>query len=136
MGYCTHFTLNYTLPKCDTAFVEELAEKGVTIPEDVIINQSTINLETKLHEALDSFVAYGEPGLLMKVFTESLEAMNWYRHDDDMREFSKLFPTIVFELCGEGDRAGDLWRAYYKNGKMQYCPARITYGEYDESKLE
>ena len=63
------------------------------------------------------------------------ESSKWYEHDEEMLEMSKAFPEIVFYLHGEGEESGDLWFTYYKNGKKQYCPARIEFDEYDESKL-
>ena len=60
----------------------------------------------------------------------------WYEHDEHMLEISKQYPNVVFELYGEGEEAGDLWKKYYKNGKRQYCPAEVSFPEFDESKLE
>lgn len=59
----------------------------------------------------------------------------WYEHHEEMFELSKQFPETVFCLYGNGEENGDTWYTYYKNGKKQYCPAKITYDEYDESKL-
>jgi len=63
------------------------------------------------------------------------DTCKWYDHDKDMIKYSKKHPNVVFEIMGEGEEAGDLWYTYYKNGKMQFCKAVITYDEYDESKL-
>lgn len=59
----------------------------------------------------------------------------WYEHNEEMIELSKQFPETVFCLYGNGEENGDTWYQYYKNGKSQYCPAKISYDEYDESKL-
>jgi hypothetical protein len=53
-----------------------------------------------------------------------------------MRAFSKIYPNTLFKLKGEGEEAGDVWIKYFKNGKMQSCPAKITFEEYDENKLK
>ncbi|HNC78543.1 MAG TPA: hypothetical protein PLQ71_15870 [Nitrospira sp.] len=60
----------------------------------------------------------------------------WYTCTDDMEEFSKLFPGIVFRLHGDGDgEENDLWDEYYLDGKSQRCDAEIIYPPYDPSKL-
>lgn len=60
----------------------------------------------------------------------------WYEHHEEMIELSNHFTETIFCLYGNGEENGDTWYRYYKNGKSQYCPAKITYDEYDESKLE
>ena len=59
----------------------------------------------------------------------------WYDHENDLRKLSAKYPHAVFTLCGAGDGYEDLWRKYFKNGKMQYAPAQISYEEFDESRL-
>ena len=61
---------------------------------------------------------------------------SWYGHEDEMREFSEMYPDHLFELGGCGENSEDIWIKYFKNGKMQHCPAIITFDEYDEGKLE
>ena len=63
------------------------------------------------------------------------DAVTWYNHETDMKEISKLFPDVVFQLDGEGDQNLDVWTKYFKNGKMQDCPAIISFDEYNENKL-
>ena len=67
---------------------------------------------------------------------ECEEWNKWYEHDEEMLELSKHFPNVVFCLDGEGEENGDIWRTYYKNGKKQYCPAKIIFDDYDERKLK
>lgn len=59
----------------------------------------------------------------------------WYSHSKDMKEFSKKYPDKVFELSGEGEESGDLWKAYYWNGKEQMCRAVLVYPSYDPKKF-
>ena len=51
----------------------------------------------------------------------------WYGHDEDMIEFSKQFPDVMFVLYGHGENRGDEWRRYYQNGKTMLTPSYITY---------
>jgi len=63
------------------------------------------------------------------------EQVKWYDHKEEMKEYSSKYPKVLFILSGEGEEAGDLWREYYLNGKVQACEAKITYPAFDESKL-
>lgn len=63
------------------------------------------------------------------------DSCKWYEHESDMKRISKEFPSVVFELSGEGEESGDIWKEYYKNGRMQRCNARIEFDPYDENQL-
>lgn len=73
---------------------------------------------------------------LIETLDGNYDSFKWYNHEEDMLEVSRAFPDTLFELHGEGEEPGDLWRKYFKNGKIQRCPAQITYEEYNESKLQ
>lgn len=60
----------------------------------------------------------------------------WYDADEHLKAFSLKHPEKVFCLHGEGEEPADIWNTYYKNGKMQHCPAIITFESYDENKLK
>jgi hypothetical protein len=62
--------------------------------------------------------------------------VKWYSCEKDMKEFSIKHPKTVFMLTGSGEENGDLWHAYFLNGKMQMCKAIITYDDFDHSKLQ
>lgn len=59
----------------------------------------------------------------------------WYDWERDMREFSAAHPEVLFLLEGQGEDSADLWRAYFKGGRMQLAKARITFDDFDEAKL-
>lgn len=67
---------------------------------------------------------------------DSYDSVKWYDHETDMREISKQFPNVIFELHGEGENNEDIWDKYFRNGKMQACYAKIVIPPFDESKLE
>jgi|14_taG_2_1085336.scaffolds.fasta_scaffold63781_1 hypothetical protein len=62
--------------------------------------------------------------------------IKWYGWDDDMKGYSKKHPNVTFSILGEGEESGDLWVAYFKNGKMHFAAAEITYEDFDEKKLK
>lgn len=108
MGYYTRFTLNLSAP--DGFNIDDLVEV-MKLPQYNIIDW---------------------------VFDENLETYDeakWYNHEDDMKEISKLFPDVLFELHGEGEENDDMWIQYFKDGKTQLCMAQIVFEPYDESKL-
>lgn len=64
------------------------------------------------------------------------ERVTWYDHEKHMREFSKLYPNVLFKLYGEGEEFGDGWYEYYQNGLMQRCEAVITYPPYNKELMK
>ena len=64
------------------------------------------------------------------------EPIIWDTHEKDLRKFSKEYEDYVFILFGQGEEMPDLWVKYFKNGKMQYEPAEIKFGDFDERKLK
>jgi hypothetical protein len=63
------------------------------------------------------------------------QEMKWYDHEDELKEFSLKHPKLLFRLDGEGEESGDLWVKYIKNGKVQFCPAIISFKKYSPKKL-
>lgn len=59
----------------------------------------------------------------------------WYDCDDDMRELSELFPDKLFRVDGQGEDPDDIWRLYWKNGKVQESKRTVSYEPFDETKL-
>jgi hypothetical protein len=76
----------------------------------------------------DSFFYY--------LWTNNHDEMKWYEHEDDMKNFSKLFPKVLFTLEGTGEEAGDMWVKYFQNGKMQVAKAKIEFEPYDPKKMK
>lgn len=61
--------------------------------------------------------------------------LSWYDHEEDMVKLSQQFPDILFILSGNGENAGNLWKAYFLGGLIQRAPARIVYDDFDKDKL-
>lgn len=97
-----------------------------------IINQDVDGMEIIAilrEEYGDAYDALEENG-------NSNNSCKWYDHEDDLCAFSKKFPEVIFELSGEGDEAGDVWKAYFQNGKMQRCQAEMIIPPFDPEKLK
>ena len=121
MGYETRYSL-------DVGIVKVLKEvKGI----DSYGNPATIFVEEYIdHEKLENEIS--KLSGYSYLFSDSCK---WYEHEKDMRTISKKYKDVLFKLSGEGEESGDIWVKYFKNGKMQSCPARIEFDPFDESKL-
>lgn len=71
---------------------------------------------------------------LFAALTGQGSEMKWYEHEEDLRKFSKDFPATLFRLDGRGED-GEVWIKYFKDGKMQKCPGRVVYDEFNEKEL-
>lgn len=65
----------------------------------------------------------------------SNESGKWYSHEQDLKEFSKKYPDILFMLEGEGEENDDMWHLYVRNGKSQKQKAVITFPPFDPSRF-
>lgn len=55
------------------------------------------------------------------------DSIKWYDCEKDMKYISKKFPNLLFEISGEGEESGDLWRAYFQNGDTEHVAAKIIF---------
>ena len=62
--------------------------------------------------------------------------MKWYDHEEDMRDFSKKFPDVLFILDGAGEESGDIWKKYFKNGLMQSLKPKLKFPPYNPARLK
>lgn len=139
MGYYTRYDLEYKLSE-DSVYDKELEdfrheciEKDIEIPPSLSINPR--KLSEALYEYLDSDNACSY-GRLTNFINGRADSCKWYDHEEDLKRVSERFPTVLFTLSGEGEESGDIWRKYFKDGKMQKCEAKITFDEFDEAKLK
>jgi hypothetical protein len=68
-------------------------------------------------DQLDNYV--GEINAVSKYDLTRGESITWYDWQNDMQAVSKKFPDVVFRVDGEGEEAGDIWVAWFKNGKVK-----------------
>lgn len=59
----------------------------------------------------------------------SYVSIKWYEHMDDMRAVSKKFKDVLFHLTGKGEESGDVWDAFFLNGKGQKHHAELIRAE-------
>lgn len=64
-----------------------------------------------------------------------IDSCKWDNFRNDMKEISNTYKDVLFQISGVGDDVGDIWKSYFQNGKNQYCKAKITFDDFDESKL-
>ena len=124
MGYYTHYKLSIKLPGWATVYE---APKGESA-EDILLGDTPWGTEQLLP-------IYRE---LLKMDSPVLgeEPRTWYDHQDDMRTISRKFPEILFTLNGEGEEQGDIWKAWFLGGRMQYEEATFQIGEFNPEKLD
>lgn len=107
---------------------------GYLTKYDLSLFKST---EAEHKEAYEYFEAHQEDGdAVVDAFMGRMDEAKWYDHEADVRKFSKKFPKVVFQLQGDGEEQGDTWIKYFRNGKMQTCPAVITFAGFDQTKLK
>lgn len=104
---------------------------GYETKYSLIVQTDNCEIEDLIIETLSNISGYH----MSDITAYGIEG-KWYSHEADMKEISKLNPRVLFELSGEGEESDDMWKKYFKNGKMQTVRARITYEDFDEGKLK
>ncbi len=112
MGYCTRYKLKWNCEKSKTTWDE--------ISEEIALRQEVNQ---------DFFYGVDSDG-------DGNDACKWYEHEEEVAQFSKIYPDVLFELSGEGEKSGDIWKKYFLNGRMQLCNVKMTFDSFDESKLK
>ena len=60
----------------------------------------------------------------------------WSEYQHDLQGVSARWPNTLFTLHRDGENNNDLAYEYYLCGRVQICPAVITYAEFDPAKLQ
>lgn len=71
-------------------------------------------------------------------FDPFVENCKWYDHVQDMINFSKLYPEILFIIKRTGEGEEDIEKLYYNNGKCVrvYAEITITFRNVPKSELD
>lgn len=133
MGYQTTYKISFI----DTNLQEN--EKN-----QELLEVKNSNLSEKMKEQLVNVIMnkYHTKPMNREILVEELDydpfdsPCKWYSHEVDMLNVSAKHPNTIFVLEGYGENAGDIWRHYYCNGKMQDANARIVFDDFDERNLE
>jgi hypothetical protein len=112
MGYATTYSLKWDCKKSKTTWDE--------VSDEIRLRQDA---------GTDFFYAVDSEGC-------TTDSCKWYDHEKEVAQFSTIYPDVLFELSGEGEDSGDIWKKYFKNGKMQLCSAEMTFPPFDESKMK
>lgn len=119
MGYCSSFSLSaYPVDRSGNIVGKRLTPAL----------QDAVNVEIK---KIDVFKLWDHTENTWEVGQDT-----WYSEQEDMVLLSTKFPSVFFAIHREGENNGDMMDTYYWNGKMQICPAIITYDDYDPAKME
>ena len=106
---------------------------------DLIIYDDQMNdIEESLkHDVIKQFMEFSEDAkYVLDEEGHSQDSSKWYSEEQDMIEFSKKHPSLIFQLNREGEQNDDMCKSYYLNGKFQHCVAEVVYPEFDRSRLE
>ena len=60
----------------------------------------------------------------------------WNGHDEDLLWTSLKHPSVLFTLEVYGNNKNDIYKKYYKDGKMQVTKAAITFEPFNEAELK
>lgn len=86
-------------------------------------------------EKKDSITIPGRYELnLGRLIAGNYDEMKWYDWREDMKMLSQEWPNVLFALSGDGEEH-DLWKAWFRNGRMAEAEARIVYDEPDLDKV-
>ena len=114
MGYYTYYTMEARNIK-DHAEYESIVEK---------LKHSNLYEDGENYGVFDESEYFDETH---DAYFRAYDETKWYDHSKDMREFSKLFPNVTFQLHGEGEERDDMWNEYFHNGEYEECFVHITY---------
>lgn len=108
MGYYTNFTMEI--------YDSDGKSATDTIQEEVDVDEILMYPEEYRGDVVEAirYIKKNDDayyGLL------SEERCKWYDYKDAMEEVSRLYPKLVFVLHGEGEEQGDVWTAYFCNGR-------------------
>lgn len=146
MGYATSYSLELTQLDNEVQTVEKTIDGLIADVKNNKLDQA--KLIEQLNQVKNGYANVDEDYILTdlrKTYDEARYALTesgstnnsskWYEHKENLKEFSKKYPNWLFTLSGKGEESGDIWKAYFVNGKMQLAKARIVIDEFNPKEL-
>ena len=65
----------------------------------------------------------------------SCDTLKWYDWELDMMRASAQMPGVLMILTGSGEDDGDLWRAYFLDGRVQSVRSVVEFPPFDQDSL-
>ena len=82
--------------------------------------------------AFHNFYRLTRPVVVDRCIEFALPECKWYEWDRDLKQVSKRYPHLVFEVEAVGEDFPDIWKARVQNGKSEKVKAQITYPAFKE----
>lgn len=64
------------------------------------------------------------------------DTTKWYDREEQMLEYSKKYPELLFVIYWDWEESDDDWIEYYLDWKVQHEDAEVTYWEFNINKLK
>lgn len=62
------------------------------------------------------------------------DSCKWYFWQKEFEDFSKMFPSVVFDIDGNGEEDDDIWKARVINGQTEFVKGKIVFDEFVKLK--
>lgn len=82
------------------------------------------------NEACDVYVNEDYGFTVSRLLSGDTDSVKWYDHEEDLRDFSKQYPNVLFTLMCIGEDH-EMWAIHAMNGSSQKVDARISFDSPD-----
>jgi hypothetical protein len=98
-----------------------LEEDGVTEVHDLLLNDELVD---------------GDSTTIGNLINGNVDACHWYNSQEEMTVLSKKYPHYIFDLTGDGEDQGDIWNAFYWNGRSYRWNLEYQMPQVDVERLK
>jgi len=100
-----------------------------------VLNENNEKVDVSEVDAFKEKELCGGYCLSVENLVDDPDSMQWYDHDGDMIAYSKKYPNFTFVLDGDGEKPGDNWRSFYRNGYIYEWKLKFERPDFDASQL-